>query len=46
MNQNVGSTDKRVRISLGAVLGAVSLATLANATPLPGVAALVFGVAA
>jgi len=46
MEQNVGSTDKRVRTALGAVLGTVSLATLANVVPLPDIAALVFGVAA
>ena len=46
MTQNVGVTDKRVRTALGAVLGTVSLATLAGATSLPGIVALVAGVAA
>ena len=46
MTQNVGVTDKRVRTALGAVLGTVSLATLAGVLSLPGIAALVTGVAA
>ena len=46
MAQNVGATDKRVRTALGAVLGTVSLATLAGVLSLPGIAALVTGVAA
>lgn len=46
MTQNVGVTDKRVRTALGAVLGTVSLATLAGATAFPGIVALVAGVAA
>jgi len=46
MNQNVGSTDKRVRTALGAVLGIASLATLGGAVPLPALAAPVLGVAA
>jgi len=46
MTQNVGVTDKRVRTALGAVLGTVSLATLAGSIALPGIAALVSGVAA
>jgi len=45
MDQNVGSTDKLVRTALGAVLGIVSLATLAGAAPLPTLAAPVLGVA-
>ena len=45
MNQNVGSTDKRVRTALGAVFGIVSLATLAGPVPLPALAAPVLGVA-
>jgi hypothetical protein len=44
MNQNVGLTDKRVRTALGAVLGVVSLATLAGSVGLPSLAAPVFGV--
>ncbi|ELZ49998.1 hypothetical protein C464_03427 [Halorubrum coriense DSM 10284] len=46
MNQNVGSTDKRVRTAVGAVAGAVSLATLAGSAPLPDIAAPVLGVVA
>ena len=46
MAQNVGMTDKRVRTALGAVLGTVSLATLAGALSVPGIVALVTGVAA
>lgn len=45
MNQNVGTTDKRVRATLGAALGLASLATLAGAAPLPALAAPVLGVA-
>jgi hypothetical protein len=45
MDQNVGSTDKIVRTALGALLGIVSLATLAGAVPLPPLAALLLGVA-
>ncbi|MFC7325631.1 DUF2892 domain-containing protein [Halorubrum rutilum] len=45
MNQNVGSTDRRVRTALGAVLGGLSFATLGGAAPLPALAAPVFGVA-
>ncbi|OYR38356.1 hypothetical protein DJ82_12295 [Halorubrum sp. Ib24] len=44
MNQNVGSTDKRVRTALGAVFGIASLATLAGAVPVPALAAPVLGV--
>lgn len=46
MAQNVGMTDKRVRTALGAVLGTVSLAALAGAISVPGIVALVTGVAA
>jgi len=46
MTQNVGTTDKRARTAFGAVLGTVSLATLAGALPLSGIVALVSGVAA
>jgi len=46
MAQNVGVTDKRVRTALGAILGTVSLATLAGAISLPGIVAFVAGVAA
>ncbi|WP_144796350.1 YgaP family membrane protein [Halorubrum depositum] len=45
MNQNVGSADKLVRTALGAVLGTVSLATLAGAVPLSALAAPLLGVA-
>ena len=30
MNKNVGGLDRQVRVALGAILGAVSLAILAN----------------
>jgi hypothetical protein len=43
MNQNVGLADKRVRTALGAVLGLVSLATLAGSLGLPSLAAPVLG---
>ena len=46
MERNVGSTDKLVRVLLGAVAGVVSLAVLANAVSLPTVLAPVLGVAA
>ncbi|MEZ3163223.1 DUF2892 domain-containing protein [Halorubrum sp. RMP-47] len=46
MNQNVGAMDKRVRTAVGAVAGAVSLATLAGSAPLPAIAAPVLGVVA
>jgi hypothetical protein len=46
MDQNVGITDKRVRVALGAGFGTISLATLAGIAPLSGITALVLGVAA
>lgn len=46
MEQNVGSTDKLVRVVLGAIAGIVSLAVLANAVSLPTVVAPVLGIAA
>lgn len=46
METNVGSTDKTVRMLVGAVAGSVSLAVLAGSVPLPGVASLVLGVVA
>ncbi|QKG93609.1 DUF2892 domain-containing protein [Halorubrum sp. SS5] len=46
MEQNVGATDKLVRTAVGAVAGAVSIATLAGAAPLPALAAPVLGVVA
>ena len=46
MNKNVGSADRRIRTAVGAVAGAVSLATLAGTVSLPGTVALVLGVIA
>lgn len=46
MAQNVGATDERVRIGLGAIAGIVSLAILAGAVPLPSLAAAVLGLGA
>ncbi|WP_281194729.1 DUF2892 domain-containing protein [Halorubrum sp. F4] len=46
MDKNVGVTDKRVRTVIGAVLGTVSLATLAGAAPLPAIASPILGVVA
>ena len=46
MNQNVGATDRNVRTVVGAVAGAVSIATLAGAVPLPALAAPVLGLVA
>lgn len=46
MAQNVGATDQRVRIGLGAIAGLVSLAVLAGALPLPTLAAPVLGLGA
>jgi hypothetical protein len=48
MQQNVGSTDKRVRTALGAVLGTLSLLTLAGGAglPLPPIAAPILGIGA
>ena len=46
MNQNIGATDRGVRTVVGAVAGAVSIATLAGAVPLPALAALVLGLVA
>ena len=46
MAQNVGATDGSVRIALGAIAGIVSLAVLANALPLPALAAPVLGLGA
>lgn len=43
MAQNVGATDGRVRIGLGAIAGLVSLAVLAGAVPLPTLASPVLG---
>lgn len=46
MAKNVGATDQRVRIGLGAIAGLVSIAVLSGALPLPTVTAPVLGVAA
>lgn len=46
MDKNVGTMDKNVRIGIGAVLGSVSLATLAGAAPLPAIASPILGVVA
>ena len=46
METNVGATDKRVRIGLGAIAGLVSIAVLAGALPLPALAAPVLGLGA
>jgi hypothetical protein len=43
MAQNVGATDGRVRIGLGAIIGLVSLAVLAGALPLSPLASPVLG---
>ncbi|SDN13709.1 Protein of unknown function [Halogranum gelatinilyticum] len=46
MEANVGSTDKTVRILVGAGAGIASLAVLAGAVSLPSVASLLLGVVA
>jgi len=46
MARNVGATDGRVRTGLGAIVGLLSLGTLAGAVPLPSVAAAVLGLGA
>lgn len=46
MRKNVGSVDKAVRIALGALAGAASLAILGGAVPGSGVASLLLGVVA
>jgi hypothetical protein len=46
MNQNIGAADRGVRTVVGAVAGAVSIATLAGAVPLPALAAPVLGLVA
>ena len=46
MKRNVGSTDRAVRIALGALTGGVSLAILAGFVALPMVSSLVLGVVA
>jgi hypothetical protein len=45
-NENVGATDRTVRIGLGALAGVVSLAILLGALPLPTVLSPVLVVAA
>lgn len=44
MEKNVGSTDKMVRIVLGAVLGLASMGILAGYVPAPEIASPVLGV--
>ncbi len=46
MDQNVGSTDKKLRTLVGAVAGVVSLAILAGPVPLPTILSPVLGVVA
>lgn len=46
MAKNVGSTDRTVRIALGALAGLLSLGVLASVVPLPAVASPVLGVGA
>ena len=46
MAQNVGSTDRKVRIAVGVVAGLASLGTLAGIISLPDVASLVLGIIA
>ena len=44
MDKNVGSTDKIVRIVLGAILGLVSIGILADYVPVTEIASPVLGV--
>lgn len=46
MVRNVGSTDRQLRIALGALAGIVSLAILADALALPEVVSPVLGIVA
>lgn len=46
MAQNVGSTDRQLRIALGALAGIVSVGILAGPVPLPELASPVLGVIA
>lgn len=46
MQQNVGATDRTVRIGLGALAGVVSLGSLLNVLSLPTALSPVLGVAA
>jgi len=46
MEQNVGSTDKLVRIVLGALSGAASLAILARSLSAPSILSPVLGIVA
>lgn len=46
MDTNVGSTDKLVRIAVGAVAGIVSLAGLAQVMELQGIVSLALGIVA
>lgn len=43
MERNVGSTDKAVRVAVGAIAGLLSLAILAEAVSLPAILAAVLG---
>ncbi|ERG89261.1 MAG: protein of unknown function (DUF2892) [halophilic archaeon J07HX5] len=43
MEQNMGVTDERLRVGLGAVLGGLSLGILANAVGLPTVLSPLLG---
>lgn len=46
MENNVGSTDKMVRMALGAILGLVSLGILADYVPGPEIALPLLGIIA
>ncbi len=46
MDKNVGSTDRRVRTAIGAIVGTLSLATLIGVVPLPAIVAPVLGIVA
>lgn len=46
MARNVGATDGKVRIGVGAIAGIISLAVLAGALSLPPLTAPVLGLAA
>lgn len=46
MDKNVGATDKRARIGIGAIAGLISIGVLAGALPLPLLVAPVLGLGA
>jgi hypothetical protein len=46
MDKNVGATDKRARIGIGAIAGLTSIGVLAGALPLPLLVAPVLGLGA